>query len=86
MCHHSRRSAFTGVMIREVKLLVPPVNTLDVMPAPRITSLAPDVVRLPLLAVDPFPVPDAVVSRGFTGSSPLYSATRTSANAAAAEN
>jgi hypothetical protein len=65
-------------MVRAVKPLVPPTNILAVIPAPNITSFATDVVRLPLLAVAPLPEADAEVSRGLTGSRPLYSATRTS--------
>ena len=54
-----------------------------VMPAPKINSLADVVVAAPLLALVLVPAAPAVTSSGLLVSSPLYSSTRTSTNAAA---
>ena len=67
-------------MIRVVKPAALDVNAPEVMPAPTINSFALVVVAVPLVAVADVPAFDAVTSNGFVGSSPLYSATRTSTN------
>ena len=73
-------------MIREINPVPAAVKVATVMPAPKINSLAEVVVAAPLLALVPLPAAPAVLSSGFTVSSPLYSSTRTSTNAAALLN
>jgi len=50
----------------------------NVIPAPKISSLAEVVVAEPLFPVNPDPEAPAVTSSGFVVSAPLYSSTRTS--------
>src|SRR5246127_81206 len=71
----SARSLSGEVIIRAVKPLPAPVVAVEIVSAPKISSLAIVVVAGPLLAVAPLPLAPAVTSRALT---PLYSRMRMS--------
>src|SRR5215471_10795276 len=71
---------------RLVNPLPGPVVRVATMLAPKSRSVGLVVVAEPLLLVVLLPVPAAVTSTGLLGSAPLYSRTRMSGYAAAAEN
>ncbi len=76
-------SASGLVMIRETNPDPAAENRAAVIPAPKIMSFAEVVVAAPLLAVVPLPARSRLHIQRIAGSSPLYSSTRTSTDAAA---